>query len=741
MNYLDELITSINEANLTTERLTILRNLITSKFPNSLKKQEKEYGKICKFIIENIRENNIENAVSLLKLIYISENHELGHTSIKSSGVFRCCKYEYNHENLIVIIEQIKDFLISINYNTLSEYFNSVTNILKISPDIKIEYDKIVIFLQNDDKLRFSLNNSDHNFLIKNERPEFFFFSKNVQEMIMKQSFYSPEEVSSSVSRILKIYINESLKNKIPQANFNTLHDHEFNIVDILKSAFILNKYEELEIDVGIFEYNSCFENNTLTIKAGDFEKQKRIGFFLADQKRLKILSDFLSNEENHGLLEFETLKELIKDLDSEGKIKCYSLINNPDRFGLYIRADFLKTKEYSSSGLFKEDILKIHHICHENYLEDNNYTLEVPISDVKIHENFSVLDYINLERIFKLTNYSLLAAYQNNLKKIPNIDEVLSNSILRIYPKTELLKLLKYALPIKTDEELEQFLEPIVLDISKETDHVDLQYTPILKINEHEYLNLTATSFTSDLIRRICIKNKFSFSIDTSKNPNYDHMVALLEKNFKNRDFIVKTDFNFASFELDFIALKDNTLFIFECKNPYHPTNNHELRNTYDHIEHAFFQLKRAKFELEDSAKLKQLFEQLGWSNYYNTKINIHYGICNANRMLVGYSKNDVHVHHAHQLINLLKTGKVQNFDVSESLWSGDDFQTADLVRFMRGQAINQNYDHLTEKYNFSFKTDNHEVCIESYLSGVDQLRKNFNIDKNISVQLEDHI
>lgn len=741
MNYLDELITSINKEDLTTERLTILRNLITSKFPNSLKRQEKEYSKICKFIIENIKNNNIENAVSLLKLIYISDNHELGHTSIKSSGVFRCSKYEYNHENLLKTIELTKNFLTSINYNTLSDYFTSVTNILKISPDIKIEYDKIVTFLQKDDKLRFSLNNSDYNFIIKNESPEFFFFSKNVQEMIVKELFYSPEEVSSSVSRILKIYINESLKNKIPQANFNTLHDHKFNIVDILKSAFILNKYEELEIDVGIFEYNSCFENNALTIQAGDFEKQKRIGFFLADQKRLKILTDFLSNEENHDLFEFGTLKELIKDLDSEGKIKCYSLINNPDRFGLYIRADFLKTKEYSSSGLFKEDILKIHHICHENYLEDNNYTLEVPISDVKIHENFSVLDYINLERIFKLTNYSLLAAYQNNLEKIPNINEVLSNSILRIYPKTELLKLLKYALPIKTDEELEQFLEPIVLDISKETDHVDLQYTPILKINEHEYLNLTATSFTSDLIRRICIKNKFSFSIDTSKNPNYDHMVALLERNFKNRDFIVKTDFNFSSFELDFIALKDNTLFIFECKNPYHPTNNHELRNTYDHIEHAFFQLKRAKFELEDSAKLKQLFEQLGWSNYYNTEINIHYGICNANRMLVGYSKNDVHVHHAHQLINLLETGKVQNFDVSESLWSGDDFQTADLVRFMRGQAINQNYDHLTEKYNFKFRTDNHEICIESYLSGVNQLRKQSNIEENISVQLEDYI
>ncbi|WP_336035712.1 hypothetical protein [Acinetobacter bereziniae] len=740
MNYLDELINAINEEDLTEERLKTLRDLINSKFPISLRKQEKEYDKICKYIIESIQTNNIEKAVNLLKLIYISDNYELGHTYIKSSGIFRSTKYDYSHDTLIKIINIVKDFLITININNLTNYYNSVINILEISPDIKIENDKIVSFLQDENNLRVLLNNSDHNFLARNENPEFFMFSNSIQQNIMKDTFYSPEEVSSSVSRILDIYIKSIRKNKIPKANFNSYH-HECHINEILKSAFIINKYDEIEIDIGIFEYYSFFENKILKIQADYFEKQKRFGYFVSTQKRIKSAYDFILDKNNKDLTEFSSLKDIIRDLDFNGKIKVYSFTKNPDRFDLYPLVYLLKTEKYSSDSLFKEDILRLYHICHENYLSDDNYNLDLPIPEIKIHDKYSVLDYINLERIFKLANFSLLAAYQNNHEKIPNIDNVFSNSILRIYPKDYFLSLIKYTLSLNTDEEAEKILEPIVLDITEDVDHVDLQYTPILKLNENEYLSLTITSFTSDLIRRVCIKNKLSFSIDKTKNPNYDHMVAMLENNFKKRDFFVKTDFKFSKFELDLIALKDNTLFIFECKNPYHPTNNHELRNTYDHIEHAFFQLQRAKLELEDSAKLKQLFEQLGWLDYYNKEISIYYGICNANRMLVGYSKNDVYVHHAHQLINLLETGKVQNFDISESLWSGDDFHTADLVRFMRGQAISQNYDYLTEKYNFKFRTTNHEICIESYLSGVNQLRKQSNIEKNILVQLEDYI
>lgn len=741
MNYLDELTNAINEDNLTTERLSILKNLIKSKFPESLKKQQKIYESICQKIIESIKSNDIDLAISLLKLIYISENYSLGHTCIKSSGIFRSSKYEYEYKHLENIINIIKEFLASINLNNFSTYFNSVLNILQISYDIKIEYDKIASILQDNSILRLLLTNSDHNFLSKNENPEFYIFSNSIQESIIKELFFSPEETSSSVSRVLKIYINSRPKNLVPEANFNTLVDSKKNIAQILKSAFILNKYEDIEIDVTIFEYNSLFENNKLTIKGEELEKQKRVGYFLSDQNRKKLTINFLEDKNNNKIHEFDKLKQLIIELDAEGKIKPYSLLKNPDRFALNPQVNLLKTAGFNSEKLFKEDVIRLIYISHDNYLHDDNFHLEEPIPEIKIHGNFSVLNYLNLERIFKLTNYSLIAAYTNNHDKIHNIDEFLSNSILQIFQKDQLINLIKNIISLDNNTDVDSFLEPIILNITEDSDHVDLQYTPILKINENEYLTLTATSFTSDLIRRICIKNKLSFSIDKSKKPVFDHMVADLEQNFKNRDFLVKTDFKFSKFELDFIAFKDNELFIFECKNPYHPVSNHELRNTYDHIEHAFFQLERAKLELEENNKLPQLFEQLGWSDHYNDNISVHYGVCNANRMFVGYSNNGIYIHHAHQLRNLLQTGKVQNFDITESLWESDDFNTNDLVQYVNGKISNKTYTELTEKYHFNFRTTNFNICIESYLSGMEHIRKKSQIENNISVQLEDYL
>ena len=52
---------------------------------------------------------------------------------------------------------------------------------------------------------------------------------------------------------------------------------------------------------------------------------------------------------------------------------------------------------------------------------------------------------------------------------------------------------------------------------------------------------------------------------------------------------------------DTDLVAYRDGVLYLFECKNAYHPCNPHEMRNSYDHIRKAGTQLT---FRQQKSAK-----------------------------------------------------------------------------------------------------------------------------------------
>lgn len=742
MQIIYDLKNEIGEEILTSDRILFIKDLINEKFPISLRKQQRIYEKICKEIIDEISIGHIESAFNFLKLIYLSENYKLGHNYVKSTGIFRSSKYHYNFQPLLELINNLNLFLSTISINLYSNYFNSIKNLLILSDDIKNEYEKIVQFLMDDQALRIVLNNCDHTFMVNTLHPELFQFSNSVEEMIIKSNFYSPEEISNSISNIVSIYIESHVKEIIPTANLNSTPDYNLNILEIIASSFKINKYKEIEIDVGVFEYQATLINNQIKIQGDTFERQKRVGYFLSEQKRLSLAIETLLDleKDDKDYLKFEDLLEDLTKLSSGGELELYRVATNPDRFLLNPPLDIFQTKKYSSNIYHLEDLIRFSQIYYENYLFNKVNSID-EIANTNIHSKFTVMDYINLSKIFRLFNYSLIIAYTENRDKIKNIEQLFSNSLLSIISKDHIKLLFNYIIKIQNDEELEDFLSPISLNINEKNNYIDLQYTPILKINDFEYLTLNATSFNSDIIRKICIHNKFSFSIDNSNDVIIDQMVVEIKNCFIAKDFLVQTDFNFSKFELDLIALKDNSLFIFECKNPYHPVNSHELRNVYDHIEHAIFQLERAKNELEDNSKLSQLFENLGWSEHYNSNIKVYYGICNANRMLVGYNKNEIYVHHAHQLINLLTTGEIINFDHTESLWESNEFNTNDLIRFITGESISQNYDELTEKYHFNFKTSDFEISIESYLSGMNYLRKSHTIDKNITVKLEDHL
>ncbi|GAA5557213.1 hypothetical protein Asch01_01932 [Acinetobacter schindleri] len=134
-----------------------------------------------------------------------------------------------------------------------------------------------------------------------------------------------------------------------------------------------------------------------------------------------------------------------------------------------------------------------------------------------------------------------------------------------------------------------------ITSDFYKLDDYLDIQYSPVLSIGNE--LLITPTIFsTSNLIRSALIKLNRNISIINDS----DKMIETLENRFKAKGFSVATEIKIGKYEIDIIAKKGQEVFVFECKNAYHPVNEFELRNSFAHISKASTQLDNLKYKLD---------------------------------------------------------------------------------------------------------------------------------------------
>ncbi|WP_212793942.1 hypothetical protein, partial [Acinetobacter baumannii] len=92
---------------------------------------------------------------------------------------------------------------------------------------------------------------------------------------------------------------------------------------------------------------------------------------------------------------------------------------------------------------------------------------------------------------------------------------------------------------------------------------------------------------------------------------------------------FTVFTEVKFGKYDIDILAKLDNEVFIFECKNSYHPANEYELRNSFEHLVKAEKQLENLEKMLKDPTTRKNLAKKLQISLY---KCNFNFSIVSSN-------------------------------------------------------------------------------------------------------------
>lgn len=388
------------------------------------------------------------------------------------------------------------------------------------------------------------------------------------------------------------------------------------------------------------------------------------------DQQRSAIHKETLDLNENSETFE-KLVTKILEDSDINlfGEVRefpyrriCPKIITHPYFIKIFTTNHIYLEEKSQLNFFFLDNFLP------EDYLERN------------IYKNFTIFDIIKLQRIFNFISITYRVFFKKS-KKISKDKSILLSSVIPIANENFFNELLDKTINTDQKKFFELIQDVISTNFYNLDDFLDIQYTPILSLGNDFLISPTILA-KSNLIRSILIKENTNLAITT----NGDKMIQNLEENFKNLGFSIATEVKLGAYEIDIIAKKGNEVFIFECKNSYHPVNEFELRNSFSHIQKASNQLDNLKKMINDKSTRKNLAKKIGFSLY---NVNFHFSIILSNRMFNGYVYNSYRCINSYFLSNLLNEGLIKVNSDNYSLWQGPNFNENDLINIINGEFI----------------------------------------------------
>jgi len=181
--------------------------------------------------------------------------------------------------------------------------------------------------------------------------------------------------------------------------------------------------------------------------------------------------------------------------------------------------------------------------------------------------------------------------------------------------------------------------------------------------------------------------------------------LVDLLEKTFKDKTIDAKKNMKYnwknQNGEIDIIAVTENFVFAFECKNSLLPSNSHEERTSYDYLIKASEQLSKFKNHFVDLKFQEYLENKLGYCIKGKTLIT---SIIMSNRMFLGYRIDGHSVRGSYEICNFIKTGNITMMQETKCFWQSSELTESDLYDFLEK-------DMLHSKLFDSFEEETHKI------------------------------
>ncbi|MFJ2486338.1 hypothetical protein [Pseudomonas sp. NPDC087639] len=668
---------------------------------------EKEIKSKTSDLLTLMSSNNTKKAQTLaLALIIFHPEKSL--TEMRRIGVFRSSKYKFKTNTAKSVIQSCMTHKELLHLTTeQTNFLESTKNLLNLGAKAKQINEGLIQIIKNRKNLIIKTLLANIEILFATR-----FTGGNKQLPSHEIDHYSNEDLAEAFSYILKLHNNElGIINKHFQHIDESATQTNFYWNILIESAKIC-QYKEAEILLDGFPYQAI-DNQSLKIEAINprLEQSIRLGYIQAFQqmiiRRLGLEEHIFNKDNEHRPA---SIRKFAEEFYTAGKDEIISIVKKPiPRYVMKYILDPVILKPFSTDELFEEEIEALVQLGLENY----DYGI---LKDVEIKDGITALDIMKVQRFFRFASTIFQCALADHPKEDRYV--IALRSVLPTFGETQLKQLIELIIPNRDPSKI---LDLISLDLS-DPDHIDIQYTPLLKLNGH-YLASPAIIANSNLARNI-------FCAHRIKQPfieKIDPMQSKIASALKEQGFQVAQEVNILfqkkEMETDIVAFKDGHLFLIECKNSYHPCNVHEMRNSFDQISYGAHQLNIRKAWLMDTEEQKRLFSKAKFT--YQPIKEIHTCIALANRVFNGYNISTHPVRQGHEFINMITTGKINIAGKMRNVWKTTEFSPNDLIAYLSGDTILDDCFKSLTKTSRTYTLKNKDISFSTYTLDPEQLSK----------------
>lgn len=682
-------IEKLSQKNLSVDERGIIYSLVKSRLPKGDKSTGKILSSAVDKLIAHARLSEKEFCLGVMRFI-LHGGFQSAEVELKKKGVFRVSKYNFKVspvKNLLSIYESE-----SSECEHGREYLKNVRGMLALAPDIE--------------NLRCKIKCA-----IRSRK----YFLKTIlarAEVLFDDLYMSGSEFGGEYSDYYRYRNKESIVSACSYLAMMAIEEHGDLLV---KDSFIVDEsmsdgyYDQLnadadsvlffleaEIKVDFYGYSvTCDkESRLIVIENKGFEKLMCHGFTKAMFRRISQYNRY------DKLLGQPTFLEFMDKVWAEEDFRdqLYRMVKQPIE-RIVVTAKLLeyghKHNIFSNNSLFKDEEIHLRAMMDEYYRDD--------VLSAALFKAFTVMDILKIKRFFGYVAFVSRRAWERLAQvDVKKADRIRRRSVIPVMPLEQVVAIIK-SITGRSDSDCEALINELSSARIEHGDVLDLQYNPIVKM-ERGFLVLPSVFSKSDIVRSLALSRNKNLSLSNER----DHMILNLIEAFREKKFYVRSDFKFGGGEIDLIALREGHLFLFECKNPYHPVNVFELRNTYSHLKKGISQVSGFRERFKSPLVLKQFLKNLSIDPALVAEI--HYGVINGNRALCGLREGAVTVFHANELISFIRTGEIFAGDKILCCWKGKEFAVSDLIDYMGGDVLSADLlaESLSQEYGYKFRNYN---------------------------------
>ncbi len=667
--------------------------LRTLERPRRSKAVQREIKSLIQTLEGHLATDGTREAVAVaLTAMFADGDYAIG--KMRREGVLRASKYGYRGIAIANIARAALDARASIEArDDRLNYLKSVLALTRLSPSAKALHDRIVKILSERENVALKTV-----LAIVNSR---FYHHGPADDSLssLRLGRYTVEEVSEAASLVLATY-----------RQLFTIHDHCCNEIDsegvagpapvyerLLVAAIRLTKFGDAEALVDGLPFQARWERGAVRVSAiePDVEKSIRLGY-LQSQTQVMIRARQAMGSEPPI-----SVREMIEKGFERGAFdRLVELVGWPvKRFRLFLPTAPQVFGLFRSDDVFRDEVESLMVVDADSFGELD--------PDLQITPEVTMRDLLKVQRYFNFIS----CLYQTKLQTIEDEAErayLAFTSTIPVIPHDNLLQ--QFQLIFGDARKALSIIDLLKIDFS--ASHLDLQYTPLVDLGSY-YVVAPHLLAASNLVRNVTVAKKLRSFALRAGDPMVAAVIAALEATgFKVRSGVEVT-IGGKEVELDLVAWRDGVLFLFECKNAYHPCSAHETRNSFEHIRVARDQLDVRRQMFNDPVNQARLFGKLGWNVRPTERLVT--GIVIANRIFNGAEFNGHPVRQAHELINVLRTGTIGG-DVEFRFWEEDAFATQDLINYLGSDSVATKSFDAMEPYPVEIDLGGRLLVFESY-------------------------